>query len=264
MFQDTINSIKAVLYERISSPLAGAFLSSWLIWNWKTVLYVFSSTKVSEKIYYIDKKLYADSYEFWGTIVIFPLISAFLFILIYPFLSYWTYSFWEKAQIKLKKLKLEIEGETPLPEKEAQKLRLAHLALEKAFYNQLKTKNDEVQNLKEQILNLNELLSEDKNEEPKQVLLFDEEQDEEQLTDAEQSALLLFKEKDELFMVDFINQLPYESVKIQYSVECLLDRVYLLKDWNRKVSSYTYKLTTKGKGKVVKLLDTSSSVDNPN
>ena len=38
MLEEISKSIRADLYERASSPLLGAFLTSWLIWNWKTML----------------------------------------------------------------------------------------------------------------------------------------------------------------------------------------------------------------------------------
>jgi len=35
MITDILNSIKANLYERVTSPLVGTFLFSWIIFNWR-------------------------------------------------------------------------------------------------------------------------------------------------------------------------------------------------------------------------------------
>ncbi len=41
MIEDFKKSIQAVFYERISSPLSGAFCLSWVAWNWKLLYTLF-------------------------------------------------------------------------------------------------------------------------------------------------------------------------------------------------------------------------------
>ncbi len=51
MIQEIANSFKAILYDRIVSPLSGAFICSWLVINWKIPLYFFTSKiDITEKI----------------------------------------------------------------------------------------------------------------------------------------------------------------------------------------------------------------------
>ena len=45
MLKETINSLKGVLYERISSPLWGTYIISFSIWNWSALLILFADTK---------------------------------------------------------------------------------------------------------------------------------------------------------------------------------------------------------------------------
>ena len=40
MLDEFQKSIKAVLYDRLTSPLAGCFIFSWFVWNWGLVYYV--------------------------------------------------------------------------------------------------------------------------------------------------------------------------------------------------------------------------------
>ena len=52
MLDDLSKSIKASLYERATSPLFGAFVISWLAWNYRFVLTVISSMSAKEKFSY--------------------------------------------------------------------------------------------------------------------------------------------------------------------------------------------------------------------
>jgi hypothetical protein len=83
-------SISAILYERITSPLFGTFIVSWICWNWKIVyltLFVSESKVESNKIEYIVRN-YSDPW----ILVAYPLASTILLILVVPFISngaYW-------------------------------------------------------------------------------------------------------------------------------------------------------------------------------
>ena len=56
MISDFRKSINSILYERVSSPLFGTFVISWLIWNWKITyltLFVSESNLDKNKLEYI-------------------------------------------------------------------------------------------------------------------------------------------------------------------------------------------------------------------
>ncbi|MCP4460990.1 MAG: hypothetical protein GY816_23665 [Cytophagales bacterium] len=41
IFDETRKSINSALYERVSSPLYGTLIISWLVWNWEIVYLTF-------------------------------------------------------------------------------------------------------------------------------------------------------------------------------------------------------------------------------
>jgi hypothetical protein len=53
--EDIIKSIKAFLYDRSSSPLFGAFIISWMAWNYRLLMLVLSDTEIDKKFKDIDK-----------------------------------------------------------------------------------------------------------------------------------------------------------------------------------------------------------------
>jgi hypothetical protein len=102
MFDEFKKSIKASLYERASSPIIGAFISAWLIFNWKLCfVVVFANDTVYERLAYIEKSPYIG---LWPNIY-FPAISAVAFIALYPLASLLPYMWWEwyaKQKTKIK------------------------------------------------------------------------------------------------------------------------------------------------------------------
>ena len=88
MIKDLSKSIKADLYERATSPLFGAVAISWCFWNYKTIFILLSSLPVTEKFEYIEAFLYGGIWPFLSKLFIYPVLSALLFIFVYPCLLY--------------------------------------------------------------------------------------------------------------------------------------------------------------------------------
>lgn len=154
MIEDISKSIKASMYERATSPLFGSFLIYWAIWNYKTILIVLSSMKVKDKISYIENELYES---FWTVLLdcaIYPLLSAVLFILIYPYPSKWIYEYWNNRQKEFKLIKQKIDDETPMTLEEARKVRRELLRLEKNYDEEISIKNNEIVRLKDIVSSL--------------------------------------------------------------------------------------------------------------
>jgi hypothetical protein len=87
---DLRKSLNAVLNERLTSPLFGSLIVSWLIWNWKIVLILFFVSESSIKLNKIDYII--NYYSDFNTNITFPLISALLLITVVPLISngsYW-------------------------------------------------------------------------------------------------------------------------------------------------------------------------------
>jgi len=102
MFDEFRKSLKASLYERTASPIIGAFVSAWLIFNWKLCLIMaIADDSIYERLAYIEKSPYIDIWPNFYS----PAIAAGIFIGLYPLASLLPYMWWEwyakkKAEIK--------------------------------------------------------------------------------------------------------------------------------------------------------------------
>uniref|UniRef100_Q47D47 Uncharacterized protein n=1 Tax=Dechloromonas aromatica (strain RCB) TaxID=159087 RepID=Q47D47_DECAR len=137
MLDDLTKEIKAQLYERVKSPLFGAFAFSWVAWNYRALLALVSDLEFADKMAFIDKA-YPTAWELSLHGALGPLISALLFLWLYPYPARFMYSYWAKQQKELKKVQQSIEDETPLTQEEANALRKAGFAQAKEYQSQLK------------------------------------------------------------------------------------------------------------------------------
>src|SRR6185312_11869575 len=85
--EDLKKSINAVLYERISSPLYGTFVLSWVASNWKAIfitIFISSKELPTNKLDYIIEQFYPC--WFWSLLklLIIPILSTFIFIVWMP------------------------------------------------------------------------------------------------------------------------------------------------------------------------------------
>lgn len=84
MLEELSKEVKAQLYDRAKSPLFGGFVIAWLAWNIRAILVLFSELKYAEKIAAWEK-LYPNSDAWITSGIVFPLLSAVVFILLYPY-----------------------------------------------------------------------------------------------------------------------------------------------------------------------------------
>ncbi|AKX50235.1 hypothetical protein [Thiopseudomonas alkaliphila] len=91
MLKEISTSLKAQLYERVSSPVLGSILVFWLIFNWEAVLYfLLSGSAIEEKLVYIE-----SNFKNFDRNVFYPLLYSSLFCLLYPIVSYIPFYIWE-------------------------------------------------------------------------------------------------------------------------------------------------------------------------
>lgn len=71
--------------DRIKNPFIGAFLTSWVLFNWKPILYLaFSDEKIKDKIdFIIDTEKYNNIWNYFWL----PLFSAIFYIGVLPYVS---------------------------------------------------------------------------------------------------------------------------------------------------------------------------------
>ena len=81
--KEFLQSIFKSTAERIRNPFVGSFMTSWILFNWKPILFiVLSSQKIEDKIRYVEKE-----YTNYLLIIWFPLAAAIFYILVLPYLN---------------------------------------------------------------------------------------------------------------------------------------------------------------------------------
>lgn len=116
-------SLKASLYDRVSSPLFGTFVISWCLYNYRFLLVVFSSSSIEEKFTYIDTVLHPDRLQTWLSLFVCPAIATFVFLLLYHYPARWIFRIWRTQQKRMKEIRSRIEDETPLTIEESKKFK---------------------------------------------------------------------------------------------------------------------------------------------
>ncbi|MFX4211177.1 hypothetical protein ACOL2Y_02070 [Aliarcobacter butzleri] len=222
--KDIINSFKAHLYERTSSPLIGAFIFYWIICNYKLIMIIFDGEmKLNEKfdliktIYPQEKITLWNGFDIYyqillGNGLLIPLIITLIYILLLPYASNYIYSLWIKHQNNLKK----ISNEKVLTKKEFGDLQRRFTELELSFDDTFSKKDNENLKLKK-LLDDKEILILDlqnKIKEYEHLSITDEKYNKlkESLTDIISN--FIKKSKDEELYYKIIEKYPEFSNKI--------------------------------------------------
>jgi len=135
--------------ERIKNPIIGSFLTSWLIFNWKPLLFfIFTKKLIEDKIIYIETN-YSD---IWN-LLFFPLISTIIYLIILPYINLGielliNYSQSKRSDLSIKKQKLTIESQKQLAIEEIK------LEEAKTEFRERNNHNKLVEELQEKIVNL--------------------------------------------------------------------------------------------------------------
>ncbi|EKF9659542.1 hypothetical protein O1C77_003563 [Vibrio cholerae] len=242
MFEDITKSIKANLYDRVSSPLFGAFAISWLLWNFKVVLVVFSSLTAIEKINYLEGTLvYSDTVDLILRGLLYPVFSSIAFLVLYPIPAKWAFGYWSRKQKELKVLKQEIEDETPLTLEESRRIRRDSVRLEIEFEEEIARKEEEIVRLKEVIQSLQsaEVSSSRKVEKEPSNTSID--------FNAEQLSVIsdIAQKGGTVRDDEFLSSTKLDVVKAKYYLEDLDAKGYLKRNYTR--GAYYSELTTSGK-----------------
>lgn len=168
--KDIINSFKAHLYERTSSPLLGSFIFYWIICNYKLIMIIFDEEmKLNEKFDLIKTIYPQEKYTLWngfdiyyqillGNGLLIPLIITLIYILLLPFASNFIYGLWIKHQNNFKK----ISNEKVLTKKEFGDLQRRFTELELSFDDTFSKKDNEIARLNESIQGKEHIIIENK------------------------------------------------------------------------------------------------------
>lgn len=131
---DLINSIKLFFYERATNPLITAFCFSWLIFNYQFVIIFFSGEDLITKFHFLSELYDAKSHflieKKWTIGLIYPLITASIYIFAFPYLTRYVIKFHYQKATELKNIKSIAEGETLVSNKKAREIQSRIYALE--------------------------------------------------------------------------------------------------------------------------------------
>lgn len=160
---EVIKSIKAFLYDRAVSPLFGAYIAAWSVWNYRVfVTLLDGDSRFSEKMAFFDAYFGAIPYQFnghyyylLGSIVhgiLCPAALTFVYLYFYPWLAKPVYIHSLAKQKELKEIKQDVENARLLTVDESRNLQKE--------IEQLRYKADEdAQRLRTRISSLTETIN---------------------------------------------------------------------------------------------------------
>jgi len=100
--EDLLKSLKSIMYERFTSPIAIIFLLSWCVCNWQLIYYLFTVSPditTENRISYIQKTYINEQLN----IIINPLASTIIMTFGYPLISYASHRIKEYTNSKKRK-----------------------------------------------------------------------------------------------------------------------------------------------------------------
>lgn len=140
------NTISSTAEERIKNPFTGTFIASWIVFNWKPlVFFVFSKDDIVTKISFI-----VDNYSDHWNLLWYPLFSCLFFLFIVPYINltndFFTKKSKEKREDNLHSDKiLKIQRETEEEEEKAKR----EIAIE--IVREQKGRNQQIDDLRKSI-----------------------------------------------------------------------------------------------------------------
>ncbi|OGF25650.1 hypothetical protein A2303_01165 [Candidatus Falkowbacteria bacterium RIFOXYB2_FULL_47_14] len=146
MLEEFQKSIKAVLYDRLSSPLAGAFILSWFVWNWGLIYYILTGDETRytiERIEYIKENFLSEKY-----ILFFPLLSVIFLVFLYPFAANLVYRVMLMFNKQKRDIKIKIENDQCLTFRESVEIKETFRKQEEVFKKFNQDKDEKINILK--------------------------------------------------------------------------------------------------------------------
>jgi len=174
--EDIFKSIKAYLYDRAASPLIGAFIVAWSVWNYRIGIIVFGGgDRPVEEIFSQIDNLYAthqitafgislpvNGVFFHGAFV--PTILTLIYIYVYPWISKPVYEHSLRKQKELREIKQESENNRLLSVEESRGIYRRLAELQAKHEEEIDTYEKQVASLNETIKQLEAELSSEVNQ----------------------------------------------------------------------------------------------------
>jgi hypothetical protein len=235
MLEDIANSTKTALIERFSSPLIGSFALAWCAWNYRFIVVLLSDASISQTFELIDKTIFPDLSAVLGKGLLFPMITACLYVFIYPYPARFIYEFTLKRQREINDVRRRINDETPLSLEESRRLKADFINFERKNQQTITGLNEEITRLRAALDGV-----EDKTADPP-VHAAKEGVDEE----LPLSQLALLQELEayggKAFEGQFLNSNRNERTRVQFDIgelklKELITRVYLASKSDHQIS----------------------------
>ncbi|MRX08863.1 hypothetical protein GJ697_13555 [Pseudoduganella sp. FT25W] len=156
---DLVKSVKAQLYDRLSSPLLFTFFASLVAWNYRAVLIVVSSLSPSDKFLSLDLLSLGWEHQelYWPLhLFIFPITTSAVYIFALPWAEKFVFEYTLQRKKDLKIARQKIEDETPMSNEEARELRNLGEVASKEYDAIIKRRQEEIAALKVEISELKE------------------------------------------------------------------------------------------------------------
>ena len=161
---DVFKSIKAFLYDRSSSPLFGAFLVAWSVWNYRVISILLSNETLAVKFTNIDEifkpieiTLFQYNFSIYGEIIngfIYPVLATLVYIYIYPILAKPVYEHSLQKQKELRDIKQKEEDNRLLSVEESRKLYNKISVLQSEFDEETEMYRNQISSLTQTIKEL--------------------------------------------------------------------------------------------------------------
>ena len=269
MIDDLKKELNAILYERIASPLAWNLILSWIAWNYQFLLIIASSLPVKEKLSLLNSLHPSFLWDGALHFVVGPVTTAVLLILLFPYPAKWAYQIWQKRQKELREIRTQTEDQTMLTVEESRELKRALFQREKEFEEELKRKDAQIERIRFELTQREEPVSEIKKQSPAPVrsdVIMDALRPAKDISDQDVLSnplhrkiiysieILEQKGRDKLFVEALSESAGVGRMQTQHFFDKLLDGKYVM-SFNDDGGTQFYKLTSKGREFVIKLVD---------
>jgi hypothetical protein len=151
MNDELTKSILSNIQDRAVSPLFGAFVISWSLWNYKLILAILAFIPLDEKIAFIENVLYTGVWQSIGFLAAGPLVTSVAFLFLYPYPAREVFRFWRQKQKELRDIKLSIENESLLTLEESKRIRKQVIEMQTDYDKQIRKLEEDLERYKTEL-----------------------------------------------------------------------------------------------------------------
>ena len=154
MIKETVNSLKGVLYERISSPLWGTYFIASIMYNWEVVLIFMKAPSTTlNRTDLINAYLYSDN-NFNIDVVLVPLVITVCLLLLMPLIQTLFFVYSESMKVQGKIRRDNFESKTRLTLEQSNELRKRIININASSQEITSFQDQEINTLKETVKTL--------------------------------------------------------------------------------------------------------------